>query len=77
MAQVSPKHDPKRPSCAQKPTKPALYFCPQEAEALGLNEAIVIARLRFWLSRSKHVFGGKTLGVQHVPGLAEAVSVVR
>jgi hypothetical protein len=36
-----------------------LYFCPLEAEAIGLNEAIVVARIRFWLGRSKHIFGGR------------------
>ncbi|ETX03706.1 MAG: hypothetical protein ETSY1_46395 (plasmid) [Candidatus Entotheonella factor] len=45
--------------CAQKQAAPALYFCPLEAEAIGLNEAIVVARLRFWLSRTKHIFGGR------------------
>lgn len=25
---------------------------------MGLNEAIVISRLRFWLARSQHVFDG-------------------
>ncbi len=45
--------------CAQKQAPPALHFCPHEAEALGLPEAIVLARLRFWLGRSKHVFGGR------------------
>ena len=59
MAQVAPKHEPKRPSCAQKQTQPALYFCPLEAEAIGLNEAIVVARVRFWLSRSKHIYGSR------------------
>jgi hypothetical protein len=36
-----------------------LYFCPLEAEAIGLNEAIIVARIRFWLGRSKHIFGGR------------------
>ncbi len=45
--------------CSQKQTAPTLYFCPFEAEHIGLAAAIVIARLRFWLGRSKHVFGGK------------------
>lgn len=44
---------------SQSPAAPTLHFCPLEAEALGLAEAIVIARLRFWLGRSKHHFGGK------------------
>ncbi|PON13043.1 hypothetical protein C2W62_36425 [Candidatus Entotheonella serta] len=45
--------------CAQKPSPaPTLYFCPLEAAAIGLLEAIVVARLRFWLGRSKHIFGG-------------------
>jgi hypothetical protein len=45
--------------CAQSPTTHTLYFCPLEAEAIGLNEAIVVSRIRFWLGRSKHVFGDK------------------
>ncbi len=49
----------KHHQCAQKQARPALHFCPHEAEALGLPEAIVLARLRFWLGRSKHVFGGR------------------
>lgn len=44
---------------AQSPATPTLHFCPLEAESLGLNEAIVVARLRFWLSRTKHHFGGR------------------
>lgn len=54
MAQTATRHQ-----CAQKQATPMLYFCPLEAEALGLNEAIVVARLRFWLSRTKHIFGGR------------------
>ncbi len=45
--------------CAHSPAAPTLHFCPLEAEAIGLSEAIVIARLRFWLSRSKHICGGR------------------
>lgn len=46
--------------CAHSPAAPTLHFCPLEAAAIGLKEAIVIVRLRFWLSRSKHIFGGRT-----------------
>lgn len=53
-----------------------LHFCPLEAEAIGLSEAIVVARLRFWLARSKHCFGGQAVGLQHLPRLAEAVPVL-
>jgi hypothetical protein len=45
--------------CVHSSTVPTLYFCPLEAEAVGLNEAIIVARLRFWLGRSKHIFGGR------------------
>ena len=45
--------------CAQSLGVPKLHFCPLEAEAIGLNEAVVVERLRFWLSRSKHFHEGK------------------
>ncbi|ETX03638.1 MAG: hypothetical protein ETSY1_46605 (plasmid) [Candidatus Entotheonella factor] len=54
MAQNAKQHQ-----CVQSPDNPTLYFSPHEAEAIGLSEAIVIARLRFWLGRTKHIFGGR------------------
>lgn len=54
MAQTAHRHQ-----CAQPQPLASLHFCPLEAEAIGLNEAIVLARLRFWLGRSKHRFGGR------------------
>lgn len=54
MAQSAQRHQ-----CAQPPASPTLHFYPLEAEAIGLNEAIVVARLRFWLGRSKHSYGGR------------------
>lgn len=54
MAQTAQRHQ-----CVQSQTTPQLHFCPLEAEAVGLNEAIVISRVRFWLSRSKHIYSSK------------------
>ena len=54
MPQTAQQHQ-----CAQSPASPTLYFCPLEAETIGLNEAIVIARLRFWLNRSQHIHDGQ------------------
>jgi hypothetical protein len=59
MAQAAQNHESKSPSCVNAQTVHMLYFCPLEAEVIGLNEAIVIARIRFWLGRSKHLFGGR------------------
>ncbi len=55
MAQTATHHQ-----CARSSAPPALRFCPAVAAALGVSEAIVIDRLRFWLGRSKHVFDGRT-----------------
>ncbi len=52
-------HSAKPYQCAHSPAAPTLHFCPFEAAAIGLHEAIVVARLRFWLGRSKHIFGGR------------------
>jgi len=59
MAQAAQNHESKSPSRVNSPTVCMLYFCPLEAEAIGLSEAIVVARIRFWLGRSKHIFGDK------------------
>ncbi|PON12427.1 hypothetical protein C2W62_39650 [Candidatus Entotheonella serta] len=45
--------------CARSSAPSALRFCPAVAAALGVSEAIVSDRLRFWLTRSKHVFDGR------------------
>ena len=59
MTQAAQKHESQSPSRVNSQIVCKLYFCPLEAEAIGLNEAIVVARLRFWLGRSKHSFGGR------------------
>ncbi len=48
---------PATKSCSQRTR--ILCFSPREAMALGLKEAIVVARLRFWLERSKNSFKGR------------------
>jgi len=53
MTQATQKHESESPSRVNAQNVCKLYFCPLEAEAIGLNEAIVVARLRFWLGRSQ------------------------
>lgn len=36
-----------------------MHFCPHVAAAIGVGEAIVVHRLDYWLSRSKHCFEGR------------------
>jgi hypothetical protein len=59
MTQAAQKHESQSPSRVNSQLVCKLCFCPLEAEAIGLNEAIVVARLRFWLGRSKHIYGGR------------------
>ena len=49
----------KHHQCAQKPAPAPMHFCPAVAAALGVGEAIVLHRLDYWLSRSKHRFKGR------------------
>ncbi|ETW95412.1 MAG: hypothetical protein ETSY1_30760 [Candidatus Entotheonella factor] len=45
--------------CAQSPGAPTMRFCPNVAAAIGVSEAIILHRLDYWLSRSKHWFKGR------------------
>lgn len=55
MAQTATHHQ-----CAHSPGTPTtMHFCPAVAAAIGLKESIIVERLRFWLGRSKHIFGGR------------------
>lgn len=45
--------------CTQSPTPTTMRFCPRVAAALGVSEAIVLHRLDYWLSRSKHRIEGR------------------
>ena len=44
--------------CAYAQPSTTIRFCPNVAAAIGVNEAIVIHRLDYWLGRTKHHFDG-------------------
>jgi hypothetical protein len=44
--------------CAHFQASTTIRFCPNVAAAIGVNEAIVIHRLDYWLGRTKHHFDG-------------------
>ena len=54
MAQIAARHQ-----SAQSPSPTTVRFCPNVAVAIGINEAIVLHRLDYWLGRSKHCFAGR------------------
>ncbi len=45
--------------CAQSQPPATMRFCPRIAAAIGVSEAIVLNRLAYWLSRSKHRIAGR------------------
>ena len=54
MAQTATRHQ-----SAQSPSPITVRFCPNAAVAIGVNEAIVLHRLDYWLGCSKHCFAGR------------------
>lgn len=54
MPQTATQHQ-----CAQSQLPTTMRFCPRVAAAIGVSEAIILHRLDYWLSRSKHRFEGR------------------
>jgi hypothetical protein len=54
MAQTAQYHQ-----CAHFQSPTTIRFCPNTAAAIGVNEAIVIHRLDYWLGRTNHRFDGR------------------
>jgi hypothetical protein len=54
MPQTAQRHQ-----CAPAQPSTTIRFCPNVAAALGVNEAIIIHRLDYWLGRTKHHFDGR------------------
>jgi hypothetical protein len=54
MAQSVTRHQ-----CAHFQPSTTIRFCPNVAAAVGVNEAIIIYRLDYWLGHTKHHFDGR------------------